>query len=909
VRELLEGSIANAPLDALSAAAALLRGELAEGLELPDCGRYHGWLVAEREGVRAMRVAVLDALVERLSTEQPAEALRHARARVAIDPLSEAAHATVVRLLGALGRRADALAQYDQCRRLLENELRSKPSSVLEGARIDVLRMDALRTADSRTHAVEPEEAPARAVGLVGRSAERVELERHVAAATAGGGAPVLFFVGEPGIGKTRMLEEVQTLVRAAGGVSLAGRGFEAEMVRPYGAWIDALRSLPRGRLASARPALALLLPELGGRPAEADSARLFDAIVEVLRAFAESTPAALIIDDLQWLDEASLGLLHYASRALAGARIVVACAARPGELDDNRAAVRMLRGLARECRLHEVALAPLKADDVAELARAVGAPDAAEVASRAGGNPLFAIELARAPSGAKLPRTIEATLEERFERLAPRAREVLPWAAAFGRAFESAELATAMQCPDADLVEAIEHLERHDVLRAREGGRALYDFAHDLVRRAAAAQVSATRRRVVHLAIARVLEQAPGPDGAAMAEVAHHAALGGDAQLAARACLLAGERCLRMFARDEAAALAVRGLTQAERLDQRERVKLTVQLLKLRVIAGVGQRRFATLEAALERTAGEASGLGLAGEAALAYNALSILRHESGNQSGAREVSLLAAATSRGSGGALQARTVANSACCLAELERELDRARSLLAEAKSMAEAERLDLTDVWLGLGLLEWHEGRPDASRTLMERALAIAAREEDRWREFWVLRRLAMMELDERRFDTALALAARLADLAARMGEGSEAPTAAIVDALARFGRGDAHALGDLDRAIVGLADADAKGMIAYARSVAAELCAAKGDTARALVHAEGALEAARFLGRANLVATAHVAAGTALLSRGDRAGAAQHAAAAAAVGDEVEGPTARIRAAIDRLARAAAVSP
>src|SRR5207247_1270126 len=100
-----------AGLAALAQAAARFRGELLEGLDLPGCYRYHEWCVGEREATRALRLSILAALVERLR-DRPDEALRHARERVAIDPLSEAAHAGVVRLLGQLGRTRDALQQY-----------------------------------------------------------------------------------------------------------------------------------------------------------------------------------------------------------------------------------------------------------------------------------------------------------------------------------------------------------------------------------------------------------------------------------------------------------------------------------------------------------------------------------------------------------------------------------------------------------------------------------------------------------------------------------------------------------------------------------------------------------------------------------------------------------------------------
>lgn len=103
VRASLAGGVQRVSEEELRGVAAAFRGEFLEGLELPDCHRYHLWYLAEREAVRAVRVSVLAALVERLRT-QPEAALPFARELLGVDPLSEAAHIKVVRILAELGR-------------------------------------------------------------------------------------------------------------------------------------------------------------------------------------------------------------------------------------------------------------------------------------------------------------------------------------------------------------------------------------------------------------------------------------------------------------------------------------------------------------------------------------------------------------------------------------------------------------------------------------------------------------------------------------------------------------------------------------------------------------------------------------------------------------------------------------
>src|SRR5262249_61735027 len=125
------------------------------------------------------------------------------------------------------------------------------------------------------------------------------------------------------------------------------------------------------------------------------------------------------------------------------------------------------------------------------------------------------------------------------------------------------------------ELVGALDHLERHGVIRATSAAQV--DFAHDLLRRAAYRRLSQARRRLVHLQIARSLESARGADDARAGDIAHHAALGGDALLAAQSSVVAGQRCLRLFAYPEAAELAKRGLQHLPRIERRARIRLEI--------------------------------------------------------------------------------------------------------------------------------------------------------------------------------------------------------------------------------------------------------------------------------------------------------------------------------------------
>ena len=436
VRSLVGGRPAAAPVEALRRASSLFRGELLEGLELPDCFRFHEWCAAERDAARSLRIAILDALVVGLD-EEPEEALARARERVAVDPLAERGHVIVVRLLARLRRRRDGLEQYEACRRILESAFGARPSAEMERARLALTSSAAaeeLRPASTTPAAAD---APA---AFVGRARELAALDAVVAAAQVGR-RQVLVVAGEPGMGKSRLLDELAGRVRRARGLVLRGRGFEGETLRPYGAWLDALRGAPLEELSEMQRAeLAPLLPELGAGAPTTDQGRLFDAVARAVEGLSRRGPLAILLDDVQWMDEASASLLQVATRAVEASPAIVACAARPGELIDNPAALRAVRLLSRAGAATRIDLEPLSRVEIRDLLGRVAPGADAEGAWEASeGNPLFAIEVARARRcGVTGSAPLDALIADRLASVGGRARDLLPWAAALGRSFQA---------------------------------------------------------------------------------------------------------------------------------------------------------------------------------------------------------------------------------------------------------------------------------------------------------------------------------------------------------------------------------------------------------------------------------------------------------------------------------------
>lgn len=905
-------TLAAADVESLEKAAASFRGAFIEGLDLPHCHRFEAWCAAERESARVLRISILVALIQRLAGS-PAEALRHARDRLQVDPFAEAAHMDVMRLLAELGRTREAREQYERCRRILESELHVRPSRELEALRRAILPANAPSPPRSPPTATPRPGAPVRSP-LVGRERERELLEKmiHAAARGGGGGEPMLLLIGEPGIGKTRLLDELGAMTHALGGEVLAGRAFEAELVRPYGAWIDALRAIPSDELPmTLRPELAPLLPEIGITPPDAiDRNRLFEAVARLLASRATVyRPVVLLLDDLQWIDEASASLLHFIARRHAGQGVLLAGASRRVELEDNPAVTRLLRTLRLAGSVRQLEIAPLDAVATARLVRGVGPTlDADRIFARSEGNPLFALEIALAgrDDATALPDTLEELIGDRLARLDPGARGLVPWAAALGHDFTLEALVHTSGLPSAELLLAVEELERRDVLRPVGHG---YDFTHDMVRDVAYRRISEPRRRLIHSRIARVLDEGDRADHELAGEVAHHAALGGESELAARACLAAARRALWAFAPDEASELAARGIRHLDGLRTEIRLALHLELIGLSVYPGMKEHRLPDTEEQLSRIIAEARSAGLQTQVHRGFQLIADIHFLDGDFGGALDRSLRAQEAGRAADPATVVRAIGDTARCLGIIERDMPRAKKLAREAAALAWGTGYEGHELPQALGYVHHHDGELDEAIACFERAARLARNERARWFECACLSRLVMIELERGRASEALTRCRELLAVTSKLDEGSDASFAEALDALARLQLGERDAVAPLDRALVGLRNADSRWMIAYVQNLAGgiELEAARIDAARA--RAEEALKAATVVDRRNEIVVARSLLARIALGSGDRERATSHLGPLRGKAGRAGALSARARAAFDAAARALGESP
>ena len=445
----------------------------------------------------------------------------------------------------------------------------------------------------------------ARPPRLVGRARE-LELLRSSFASARAGHSSLVLVSGEPGIGKSRLIEQFGWELRDQGALVLSARCNEADP--PYAPFVVALRdwarvdpdSLRTGLSASPNPELRRLLSQMGDGDDSVlaprvtltgaeERARFFDAVALLLLRLAETRPLLLMLDDLHLADEPTVQLLRYLVRAVRYAPLLVVGAYRDTDLDPRHALESAIVDLYRDRAATRLSLRRLGLADVTALIAGVLDAGVNEVdllltqaiQAEAEGVPFFAEELVlhlreegllrRGPSGwmldvnaaVMIPQSVRSVVGHRLARLNPEALETLGVAAVIGAEF-SFDLLCAVMCRRSEAgVDRVqrdveEALERR-LIRERAGspsGRrdAPYTFAHDQIRDVLYWNLSQIRRRLLHQAVAESLEAAgAGRDSSQYASLAHHFGAGEDLSRAAHYARLAGERALELHAFEEA--------------------------------------------------------------------------------------------------------------------------------------------------------------------------------------------------------------------------------------------------------------------------------------------------------------------------------------------------------------------
>jgi DNA-binding SARP family transcriptional activator/tetratricopeptide (TPR) repeat protein len=537
----------------LQHALSLVRGPFLDGFWLREEAPFDEWHEQQQQQWQVRLQVLFDRLSscqeEACEPEQACITLLH---WLALDPLAEEAYRRLMRMRLALGDPTAALQVYATCRTQLAEALQIKPApeTAALAARIRAIQARSSGRSPARSTKAESRSPAELMAPLTGRAAALRQLIRSFQQARQGQPQAVLV-LGEAGIGKTRLVREFVAWVRTQGGEVLCGHAFEMGGRLPYQPLVEAIRprleaeNAPEDLLEDLWLAeLSRLLPELRVRypdlpvPTEDELAaklRLFEAVARLLDALAQSVPLVLLLDDLHWMDGASLDLLRYLGGYWIGhgSRVLLLGTVRGEELEFNPQLSARLADLGRDLPITQVPLQALSQAETIQLLKAVvgegerGEPDPAQRAPaeaepgtarpsplvalgeflfvQTGGQPFYLLEtlkllrerqwlvprldadgffrlelvvdmaaaLAQEPSRrALLPTSVRTLILARLAKLTPEAHQLVRACAVLG---QEASVKLLWQVADLEVqagVEALEVAEGQGILHAAEAGR-----------------------------------------------------------------------------------------------------------------------------------------------------------------------------------------------------------------------------------------------------------------------------------------------------------------------------------------------------------------------------------------------------------------------------------------------------
>lgn len=570
--------------DALIQCDSLYRGEL-----LPGC--YDEWILPERERLRQSHLQVLDELLRLFEEEgEVVTAIRYAQRLIGLDPLSEVGYRRLMRLYALNNDRASALHVYHTCVTILQREIGVDPDPATRQVYEQLMQQERSTPADTVLRPL-----PSAAPTLIGREREWKQL--HAAWQHASNdGTNFVLITGEPGVGKSRLVEDFLLWASQQDIVTAKTRSYAAEgqlSLAPVTEWLrsDGLRSHIRKLDMVWLTELVRLLPELATEKLDlpryesvseyGQRQRFFEAL-----AHAVLLPRSLIlgIDDLQWCDQETLEWLHFLLRFDPRAQLVVVGCAREGELLPEHPLHTFIFHLRSTQRVTEIHLEPLDAAETTKLAALVGSREldvneGLYLYHETGGNPLFIVEMVRAglgpllaersepdvilpslDSARTLPPKVHAVLVGRLLQLSSSARNIVELAATIGREF-TLDLLVSVGNVDIDsAVHALDELWHKRIVREYDAYR--YDFTHDKLREVAYGEISAPQRRMLHRRTAQAMETLYADDlDTVSGQIASHYERAGLIEQAMPYYQRAATMAQRMYANEDAISLLARSL------------------------------------------------------------------------------------------------------------------------------------------------------------------------------------------------------------------------------------------------------------------------------------------------------------------------------------------------------------
>ena len=557
---------------------------------------FDDWITPLREDYRRRICEVLQRLAALLEEgREYAAAIPFAERLVALDSLGESHHQLLIRLHAANHDRSSALRAYHQCMRVLRREMGVEPGPATLELFERILKAESGASGSPASGSTESPAAKTvpqlqKVRALVGRANEwqRLASAWHSAVEE---GPRVAVISGEPGIGKTRLADELcQSCVRqghaAARSRCYAGQGQVA--YAPVAEWLrsDALRAgwtklRPQqlAELARLVPEICeqfpdLELPKPGQLSPLAENWQRLHFYESLSAAFGKSRkPILLFLDDMQWCDPDSLEWLNALLTSSAAAGVLVLGTVRAEETGREHPFTRFLAGLRQSGIVLEIPLEPLDDQETAELARLESAKplesgNLGEIFQATRGNPLFVIESVRA--GLQSTR-VHAVIAARLAQLTAPSYELAGLASVVGRPFSFELLVKATDWDEGSVSQALDELWQRRIIESR--GASEYDFTHDRLREVACEELSLVRQRYLHRRVARALAEVFGADIESWnGQIASHFEQAGMAEEAIEHYWRAATYARQRYADTEAAGLLRRSLALCRGFPESER-------------------------------------------------------------------------------------------------------------------------------------------------------------------------------------------------------------------------------------------------------------------------------------------------------------------------------------------------
>lgn len=587
----LESWAKSSQIEDCNAAIALYRGEL-----LPEI--YHDWVLAKRVALRDTYIALL------LNVAQDAErqgellrALELYRQLATAEPLYEEGQRGVIRTLLGLERSIEALAYYQKVKELLNDEL-----NVLPAPPTQALGEQAEQVLHARQAVAAPSNPFVRPP-FVGRTTERAHLLALLQQATLGQGGLGLL-LGEAGIGKSRLLEEVAAAATWRGWQVVWGRGQELTLPSPYTPFQEAIvAALPPTRRQQLKHRVQPLWLNILGQafPPLADMSdgstfhqqefqnteRLALAIQRILEPLQQITPHLFILDDVQWADESFWKVMNHLREPLAQSHCLLLLAGRAEELKSDSERWEMIDAWSRD-GMPTLTLEGLKATDLTALIRTVTpdeAGDPQKLHRATNGNPLLTLAMLQATDTPyTTPPPLKALFHRRISHLSLLAHKIVQAAALLGYRFAYEHLAKVVAragLESGELLTAMGELENRGLILLEAEG---YRFQHDTLRRTIYEAIPPAVQLYWHRHILAVLVE---ESFIAPTHLLHHAEQAGDEAAIIRYAMAAGRMALAGYAMASASHYFTRALELLPTSEQEDRYQALLGRLQAENILG----------------------------------------------------------------------------------------------------------------------------------------------------------------------------------------------------------------------------------------------------------------------------------------------------------------------------------